>query len=377
MHIGLNLLYGHPGIGGAWCYIQNVLHMIEKYDNRNSYSLFVYDRTPLPLTALPGRMQLHFVRHSAVVPRWRRVLDEQIEIPRRAKREACGFVHSFGNVAVMRHGIRNVVTVHDLKPYERNEGIFPSARDLYVRTLLPPSLRISEFVLPISQFTATALQTRFGIEGRKIIRVPNIVAARFHRRSASEVEALRQQRHLPPDFWLYVANYYPHKNHEGLLLAYDQYRRAGKTVWPLVLCGSPALQYRRIHSLVCRLGLEREVHFLHGLSDNEMPALYSAASSLIFPSEYEGFGIPLLEAMACACPIAASDIAAVRELASESAIRFSPQSVENIASSMLRLQRDAALREVLAEEGQKTAERYRDSVVVERLMDAYDRGAKA
>jgi glycosyltransferase involved in cell wall biosynthesis len=377
MHIGLNLLYAHPAIGGAWRYIQNVLHMIGKYDQRNSYSLFVYERNPLPLAALSARMQLHFIRRAAGGSRGGRVLDEQIAIPRLAKSEGCRFVHSFGNVAVMREGIRNLVTVHDLKPYERNEGILPSARDLYVRTVLPTSLRRSDFVLPISKFTATALQTRFRIEAGKVITVPNVVDDRFSRRSEAEIIALRERWQLPRDFWLYVANYYPHKNHERLLLAYHQYRRSSKAAWPLVLCGSPALQYGRIRALVSTLGLGRDVYFHHGLPDEEMAALYSAASALIFPSQYEGFGIPLLEAMACACPIAASDIAAVQELAGESAIRFHPRGIESMANAMLRLQHDAALRAALAEAGQKTAERYRDSVVIQQLMDAYERGDKA
>jgi glycosyltransferase involved in cell wall biosynthesis len=119
------------------------------------------------------------------------------------------------------------------------------------------------------------------------------------------------------------------------------------------------------------------VQFIHGLSDDEMPALYSAASALVFPSTYEGFGIPLLEAMACACPIAASDIAAVRELAAESAIRFNPASVESIANAMLRLQQDATMRTILTEAGLRTAERYRDCVVIQQLMDAYKRGGTA
>ena len=377
MHIGLNLLYAHPAVGGAWRYIQNVVQMIQKYDHRNSYSLFVYARNPLPVTALSPRMQLHFVGWTPGASRWKRVFDEQFEIPRLAESEGCAFVHSFGNVAVMRHGIRNLVTVHDLKPYERNEGILPSARDLYVRTVLPVSLRRSDFVLPISRFTAIAIRKHFGIEARKVITVPNVVDDRFYRRSRAEITALRERRHLPPDFWLYVANYYPHKNHERLVLAYDEYRRLGKDPWPLVLCGSPALQYDRIRDLVSALRLGTDVHFIHGLSDDEMPALYSAASALIFPSQYEGFGIPLLEAMACACSIAASNIAAVRELASDSALRFNPESVESIAEAMLRLQRDAGLRSTLSEAGQKSAQSYRDGVVIQLLMDAYERGAKA
>jgi len=119
------------------------------------------------------------------------------------------------------------------------------------------------------------------------------------------------------------------------------------------------------------------VQFIHGLPDGDMAALYSAASALIFPSKYEGFGLPLLEAMACACPIAASDIPAVRELAAESAIRFNPESVESMADAMNRFEQDAAMRTALAEAGQRTAERYRDNVVIERLMDAYERGGQA
>jgi alpha-1,3-rhamnosyl/mannosyltransferase len=378
MHIGLNLLYASPAIGGAWRYIQNVLQMIQKYDRQNSYSLFLYAGKPLPLAAPSSRMQLHFVAPGPIASRWMRVLHEQTEVPRLAEQAGCDLVHSFGNVAVMRRGIRNVVTVHDLKPYARNEGALPSARDLYVRAILPASLRRSACVLPISQFTATVLETRFHVEGRKVITVPNVVDERFRRSSEAEVASLRERWHLPPNFWLYVANFYPHKNHARFLLAYEQYRRRhGHGVWPLVLCGSPGLQYDRIRDLTSRLGVAEDVHFIHGLHDTEMPALYSAASALVFPSMYEGFGIPLLEAMACGCPIAASDIPAVGELATESSICFDPESLGSMADAMLRLEHDRALRITLGEAGQRTAEGYRDNVVIQQLMDAYDRGGQA
>ena len=378
MHVGLNLLYASPAIGGAWRYISNVLQMIARYDQQNSYSLFVYDRNQLPLASPAPRMQLHFVDRLQAGSRWMRVFHEQTEIPTLAQRAGCDLIHSFGNVAVMRRGIRNVVTVHDLKPYDRNEGILPSARDLYVRAFMPASIRASLAVLPVSEFTASAIQARFRIEAQKVITVPNIVDDRFHRSTRTEIAALREHWQLPGNFWLYVSNFYPHKNHKNLVLAYDRYRRQRRSQpWPLVLCGAPALEYGRTRHLASRLGLEDDILFIHGLADAEMPALYSAASALVFPSQYEGFGIPLLEAMACACPIVASDIPAVREFAAESAIPFNPESVDSIAAAMGCLQHDAAGSASLAEAGLKTAERYRDSVIVQRLMDAYERGAQA
>jgi glycosyltransferase involved in cell wall biosynthesis len=201
---------------------------------------------------------------------------------------------------------------------------------------------------------------------------------RFHPSTPAETVALRERWHLPSNFWLYVANFYPHKNHARLLLAYDCYRRQWRRqAWPLVLCGAPALEYSRIRDLASRLGLAEEILFIHGLADTEMPALYSAASALVFPSEYEGFGIPLVEAMACACPIVAADIAAVREFGAGSTISFAAESVESIAGAMIRLQDDEGCRVSLAEAGLKTAERYRDSVIVQRLMDAYQRAGQA
>lgn len=378
MHIGLNLLYASPAIGGAWRYIGNVLQMIAKYDHWNSYSLFVYDRNQLPLASPAPGMQLHLVRRSRGGSRWLRVWHEQTEIPALAKRTGCDLVHSFGNMAVLRRGIHNVVTVHDLKPYARNEGRFPSARDLYMRTFLPASIRKADVVLPVSQFTASAIRARFGVAAGKIITLPNIVDDRFQRSSPTEIAALRERRQLPSNFWLYVANFYPHKNHKNLVLAYDRYRRQGRSqAWPLVLCGAPALEYGRIRSLASELGLGDDLLFIHGLAAAEMPALYSAASALVFPSRYEGFGIPLLEAMACACPVVAADIPAVRELAAATAIAFNAESVDSIAGAMGRAQHDFAGRDRAAEAGLKTAERYRARVVVQRLLDAYQRGRQA
>ena len=143
--------------------------------------------------------------------------------------------------------------------------------------------------------------------------IPPILESLFTPASQASVELWRAQWKLPPKFWLYVAHIYPHKNHARLLEAYRGYVAATREPWPLVLRGDSQPEGLNIWHLAAQLQIGDHVVLLPGLRREEMPLLYGAASALMFPSLYEGAGMPVLEAQACACPVVASNIPAVRE----------------------------------------------------------------
>jgi glycosyltransferase involved in cell wall biosynthesis len=206
-----------------------------------------------------------------------------------------------------------------------------------------------------------------------VIRV--ILEPSFQPAQPDAIGEFRMKYHLPEQCWLYVAHDYPHKNHVRLLQAYHQLKTGGRKPWPLVLRGDGLQTSSVLRRHVVQLGLESDVIFLPRLERFELPMLYSAASALVFPSLYEGGGIPVVEAAACGCPVTASQLPPIEEFVGEAALYFDPLDVKAIAESMLKFESDAELRKHYRQKGLTRAENHRAQRVVPILLDAYHRTA--
>jgi glycosyltransferase involved in cell wall biosynthesis len=202
-----------------------------------------------------------------------------------------------------------------------------------------------------------------------VIRCP--LNPMFRPAPPEKIRLLREKYHLPDGMWLYVAHAYQHKNHRRLFEAYRQLRTTRPGGWPLVLCGDKKGRDAEIRCLLQYLDIEKSVLWLPRLDDEEMPVLYSAAGALVFPSLFEGGGLPVIEAIACGCPVAASDIPTTREFAGDAAFLFDPSDARAIAHAMLTLETDHCARESLRQKGIHTAEEYRVEQAYTTLLTAY------
>jgi glycosyltransferase involved in cell wall biosynthesis len=157
-----------------------------------------------------------------------------------------------------------------------------------------------------------------------------VVEDRFRPVTREETARFRRLHALPSEFWLYVANLYPHKNHVRLLQAYRRLKDEGMKVWPLVLRGDLGETSDEVNATLDGLGLRADVRFVGRMERDDMPLLYGCAAALVFPSLHEGGGMPLIEAMACGCPVVASDLPIVHEVAGGGAVYFDPSDVGSI-----------------------------------------------
>lgn len=325
-------------MGGAWQYISGVVGAMATLQHSVDFVAFA-TRQSLPL------MPDHFRAETVLLglnsrARWRRVVWEHTVLQFLAYRHRLDCMHWFGNSAALFCSVPAVVTVHDLRaapPSLRTNGPLKQA---YLRFMISRTVRTAAVLVPVSNSTAEALCGEFGADRGKMIVVPNLVDERFKPEPREEVERFRQKYHLPREFWLYVAHFYPHKNHLRLVEAYSLLESKGVDAWPLVLRGDYCSTVERsVLSAIQALGLTGKVFWIPRLEVEEMRLLYSAATALVFPSAYEGAGRPVLEAMACGCPVVASDIPAVREHAGEAAAYFDPLQVDSIACAMAEFQR--------------------------------------
>jgi glycosyltransferase involved in cell wall biosynthesis len=268
-----------------------------------------------------------------------------------------------------------VVTVYDMQPF-LNLARYSVVKRIFLRWRMRSAVRRAAWLLPMSYATKAALEEVLYADPARCTVIPPVVEGRFKPALPKEIDEFRSVYRLPPEFWLYVANFYPHKNHVALLHAYCELKVGGAAPWPLVLRGEPGGAERQIHAAVRELSLQNDVIFLSRLDRRELPTLYGCASAMVFPSTYEGGGIPLVEAMACGCPVVASDLPVVREVTGKAAVYFDPQIAASIVAAMRQSQSSCRLREQSRALGLRRAAHFRAQEVVPALIKAYAHASK-
>jgi glycosyltransferase involved in cell wall biosynthesis len=370
LRIGFNLLHALPEVGGVWNYIANLVAALGRDDTTNEYVAFV---TPVSAALVTPRANFRVVSipiRSQV--RAQRVLFENSALQVLAWRERIDCLHWFANARGIINVAPAVVTIYDLQPFF-GYAAMSRAKRLFLQWRMRDTARRAAMLVPMSHATAADLQRMLGASPERMAVIPPVLEPVFRPPDAAAVSRIRDRFRLPPEFWLYVAHGYAHKNHGRLLEAYRAMRLANPQAWPLVLRGNPQPGSPTLEELSARLGLGQHVIVLPSLTRDELPALYGAASALVFPSLYEGGGIPVLEAQACGCPVVASDIAAVREFAGDAAVYMNPGSVPDIKRAMMATAGDPSSRERMRQRGLERAADFKRIPVVRNLLDAYRR----
>lgn len=369
MKIGLNLLHAQPEIGGGWIYISNLVSAIAEFDRNNEYVAFVTCKSECLVNS-----HANFTKVCVGIDpshRFNRVTYENTAFLSEARRSGVQCIHWFANTQSWFNSIPSLVTIYDLLAFRQPESFTPLKRR-YLRLWIKRTVRKADVLLPMSQATANDLLCTFAVPQEKLVVVPTVLPSRFVRPDEEKIQDVRRKYRLPDSFWLYVAHMYPHKNHLRLLHAYHALISRGADVWPLVLRGENKEGGSDVMKLIWDLNLADHVVILPLIPDEDMPAIYSSASCLVFPSLFEGGGIPLMEALACGCPIIASDIAAARESAADAAIYINPVSVSSIEFAMLDMQSNPSRRAEYATKSVRRASEFKASVIVDRLLKAYE-----
>ena len=364
MRIGLNLLHVLPEINGAWSYLEGLLGALAGNPCDARFVAFV---TPASAAVVPrcGRFETVCVGLPSSI-RPLRVLFENTALDALARRHRVDTLHHFTGTLPLGGTLPTVVTIYDLMAMARPEP-FRRLTRLYLRTMVRRAAAHADMITPISHATAEDVARRFGVAAERMRVVRPTISPRFRPLPPEEVEAFRRRRSLPRAFWLYVAYPYEHKNYVRLLAACARLR-AERRAWPLVLRATPS---PRLTELVAESGLGDAVVLLPSLPEAEMPLLYAAASAFVFPSCFEGAGLPLMEALACGCPCAASDIPSTREFAHDAVLTFDPLDVGSIARGMAAIHDSPAERERLRAAGLSRATDFRSGACAAAFLEAH------
>lgn len=294
----------------------------------------------------------------------------QFCLPQQAERLKLDLVHFTNYIVPLRWQRPYLVTVHDLSLL-RDQSWHPGSRRLMLGNLLERSARGADLIVCASASVKEDIVERLGVEPSRI-RVTALAPARhFRPLSPSEVEAARRAHELPSEYILYVGNIEPRKNLGRLVAAWEQLYSTGRLRLPLVLVGRRAWLYQETLQIIQRSPYRHRIHLTGYVDEVDLPGLFCGARLFVYPSLFEGFGLPVLEAMACGVPVLASDIRPLREISRQAALLVNPADTENLADGLLRLAEDESLRASLRRRALEVVSAYSWENTARRTLDAY------
>ncbi|MDE0197472.1 MAG: glycosyltransferase family 1 protein [Caldilineaceae bacterium] len=296
---------------------------------------------------------------------------QQWQIPfllKRLKSGGAAVYHSPYYLMPYRTALPTLLTFYDVIPLKFPQTVPAKAR-LFFRLAATLALRTADRIAAISNAARSDLLKHFSFPASQVSVTPLAASARYRPQPASEVGRVRQKYHLPDQLLLYLGINKPHKNLPALVDAYA--RIASHHAPPLVIAGAWDHRYPQAKERAASLQLGDAVRFLGPVEEHDLPALYSAATLFVFPSLYEGFGLPVLEAMACGTPVACSNTPGLAEVAGAAALLFDPHSVTEIRSAMTELIEDSRQRALRAEQGLAQAGLYSWQATAEATLRCY------
>jgi glycosyltransferase involved in cell wall biosynthesis len=404
MHVGLNLIYLVPGdTGGMEVYARELLPELVRHAPRGTrFTAFISREAAVAADGPWGELMQAVTVPVDARRREQWVLGEQAFLPRLAARAGVDLLHSLASTAPAYGRFRRVLTVHDLI-YARFPDAHPGLRDRGMRVLVPLAARRSTRVIAISESTRRDLVELLRLPGERIDVVPQGLGA--VRRlpeaqkesggkqpgiedagvegldierpgvgtptalSAEETRArfaLGERRVL-----LTLSAKRPHKNLLALVGAFARIPAERRPV--LVLPGYPTWHEAELRARAAELGVLADVRLEGWLGEEEVEGLWGLADAFVYPSLYEGFGLPVLEAMARGVPVACSDTSSLPEVAGDAALLFDPRSEPAIAQAIERLLGDFSLARDLRERGLARAREFSWERTARLTLDSYAR----
>lgn len=372
MKIGINLLAVNPSIGGGYNYVINLLKAIELYGINNHHLVFYYNRKNAEIEQIVKKFEsrkFYFNESNRV----QRILLENTILTYWSILDGLDYLVWPLDTIGLINFTKPIVIAHDYLPLKKVNP-YSWLKGVYLRFMLRNTMKKSKGILFISNTTASEF-SEFGgeLEKKKYLLLPNVVHRAFRPVEMSEFKLVLEKMQIVSPFLLYIGHLYPHKNHLRLLEAFEKFQSnvIGKK-FSLVLRGDGLEGNDLVMNKIVDLKLQGKVAILPRLTSNELISLYSAAEALVFPSTYEGGGIPLMEAMACGCPIIGSDISATREFVGESMKYFNPYDADSICDALTEFFANSESRLWFRELALLQIERQRPEKVMKNLNDFFD-----
>jgi glycosyltransferase involved in cell wall biosynthesis len=391
MHIGINaqLLSFSQSYrnGGISRYIRYLLTALANQSGPHEYTIFVNGQEIIDhlsetivkdVTGHSGQTQITYVPVS-----WpeskpiSRVAWEQLKLPTLLREMRIDVFHSPANVLPERlpHGCAGVVTLHDLA-FLRYPRVLTLSKRMYHHTFTMHSLRRATMIIADSNSTKQDAIKLAGISAKHIQTVYPCIDERFSNVILDEeIQSFRQAHGLTMGYLLYLGTLEPRKNITTLIEAYAQLRKIYGREEKLVLAGGKGWLFDSIYQRVQELGLESEVLFPGFVSDAEQLLWYHSASVFVYPSLYEGFGMPVTEALACGVPVVTSNVSSLPEAGTTLALTVDPHDPEAMARAIFKALTDETLLKQCRTQADVVRQQFSARRMTEQIIAVYEQSA--
>ena len=353
MQIGIITSSMDGNRAGIGSYTYNLVKNLLKTDKKNDYTLIHKYRSNNPIYRDANEIIISYPE----IP-LRETLGNNILLPLKLKHYKLDLIHDPSQISpfMFNPAPTKVLTIHDLTPV-----IFPEAHGkihaFLQNNVFPRTLKHVNSIITISNSTKNDIIRYFKITETKIKVIYNGVDDRFKVLHEDEIKSVKEEYGIKHPFILFVGTLEPRKNIPTLLKAF--YLLKKKNIpHKLVIVGGKGWKYDSVYETIKSLNLQKKVIFTGYVPDEDLPKLYNAADLFVYPSLYEGFGLPPLEAMACGTPVITSNTSSLPEVVGDAGILVNPFSVEEIAGAMESILKNKSLREQMIKRGLKRSQMF-------------------
>ncbi len=302
--------------------------------------------------------------------RWQRIAYEHFVLNRYAKSKQTDILHCPAYILPWNRKGLNIATIHDTIALDFPEYCSTTNR-AYFHFALPHSIRKADKIIAVSHTVKNDILRKFSINPDKIVVINHGLANIFWENlSVQKLSEVRQKYHLPERFILFVGNIEPKKNIPRLIDAYRNLHKHNDIPHVLVIAGQFAWKYQHVLQKTIKQTIGK-ILFLGYIHQSDLPAIYTLADLFVFPSLYEGFGLPPLEAMACGVPTMVSNVGALPEITNGNSLVVDPLSTDAIEIAMYKLIHDQTLREQLITKGRHHALKFKWNTAWNLTKDLY------
>lgn len=378
MRIGIDARFlTHPQRGGFKSYTGSLIHALAKVDSTNSYTLFL-DRNPDSDTNLPEQPNFDYRVIHGEYPILGMPWREQVRIPHYAEKDQLDIFHAPCSTAPLRLKCASVVTIHDLiwfsSRYSLNRRT-PLKRRLmdwyYYRIPQLVTSRCS-LVLTVSQASKSKIVKQLRVPAEKVVVTYEGASPIFHVvRDIHQLNNVREKYGLSSNYLMAIGSTDPRKNISTLLRAYKLLPENLMNTHQLAIIWTHPFMMNILQKEVEELGLNERVCFLNQVNDNDLLMLYNAASIFVFPSLEEGFGLPLLESMACGTPVVAGENSSIPEIVDDAGVLVDTTDPKDIAMGIIRVLTDPDLKADLIRKGLRRSTDFSWEDCANRTIEAY------
>jgi len=377
MRVGISTSVIQRGRTGVAQYVFALLRALLPYAQTHEFVLFVLEEDVPHFDFAKGRMGLVRVPERFRPP-IKNILWHQTRLPKLARALGLDVLHipSYRRM-LWSKPCALVATIHDLAPF-RVANKYDWMRMFYGQVVARQLARRQDEIIAISENTAGDLRHFFKVPAERIKVIHNgLEHNRFFARNGEIArEEVLQRYGLTKPFFLYTARLeHPGKNHVRLIKAFEQFKAAARSDWQLALAGSDWHGATAIHDSIACSPVKDDIRRLGFVPDADLPPLYRAAEVFIYPSLYEGFGLPPLEAMASGCPVISSARGSLNEVLGSAAVIVNPEDVEQMAKQMLAVATSESARRRLREEGLQQARKFDWAQTAKETLAVYTKAS--